>query len=66
LHRASDHTCSCASTCRRRRDGVGAAAGIVMSPAIAAALKYAVDWLTSPLHEGGTRGTLEMRLDGTG
>lgn len=36
---------------RLRSAGVGAAAGIVMAPAVAAVSKYAVDWLTSPIRD---------------
>lgn len=36
---------------RLRSAGMGAAAGVVMAPAVAAVTKYAVDWVTSPLRE---------------
>lgn len=36
---------------RLRSAGMGAAAGVVMAPAVAAVSKYAVDWLTSPIRE---------------
>jgi hypothetical protein len=51
---------------RLRSAGVGAAAGIVMAPAIAAVSKYAVDWLTSPLREEGMQGRLDVTLDEPG